>query len=198
MTSAVLLALSVALAAACGALAWSHVRRVACVLQPDVETLALSLKRLPAADRLITLRDRTPSDSFERELAEGVMAAPDADAKVAAVNLVLADVDHALANGERWPATALRIALLGGGLLAVMAKLLAPGQLRFSVAIAAVDVLGAVTAAQAGRAATRHVERQRAAADALVSAALALPPEPSPTGSIPGKGRAVARRRRRP
>jgi hypothetical protein len=197
VTGPVLLVLASVLAVAAGALAWAHVRRVIAVVRPDTESIALALKRVPASERLTSLRDRAAAGSWEHDLAADVLAAPDEEAKVAAVNLALADIEHALVRGERWPAAALRIALLGGGLLAILAKLLDPGQLRWTVAIIAVDGLAAMTCAHAARIAARHADRQRRAVDALVAAALTLPPEGRVASAPTGRGGPSPSRQRR-
>jgi hypothetical protein len=194
VTGPVFLVLASALAAASGALAWAHVRRVLAVARPDTEALALALKRMPSGERLAALRERAAPGGWEHDLAVDVLAAPDEEAKVAAVNLALADLEHALVRGERWPSAALRIALLGGGLLAILAKLLEPGQIRWTLAIVAVDGLAAMICAQAARTAARHADRQRRAVDALVAVALTLPPDAAPAGR---GGPPPSRRRRR-
>ena len=182
------------LGAASGTLAWAHVRRVIAVLRADVDALALALKRVPAAERLMTLQERSAPGSWERDLAVDVLAASSEDAKVAAVNLALAEIEHALARSERWPAAAVRIALLGGGFLALLAKVVDPAQMRWTIAIAAASGLAAATCAQAARTGARHAERQRRAVDALVAAALALPP--AGRAPSPAAGRGAPRRRR--
>ncbi|MFT3769219.1 MAG: hypothetical protein QM820_27590 [Minicystis sp.] len=198
MTGAVFLAPAIALGVACGALAWAHVRRVMGAARADLEALALSLKRVPSGERLAALRDRTEPGSWEHDLAVDVLASPPGEeATVAAVNLALADVEHALDRGARWPATALRIALLGGGVLAFLAWITEPAQLRWVLCTIGVSGLAALTCAQAGRTGARHAERQRLAVDALVAAVLALPPEARPPSPARGGPAPTKRHRRR-
>jgi hypothetical protein len=172
------------------------VRRVTTALRADAEAIALSLKRVPAGERLAALRDRSPEGSWEHDLAVEVLAAPTEDAKVAAVNLALSEVEHALQRSAGWPAAGLRIALLGAGLLAFAGYLAEPGQLRWPLATVGVGALAALTCAQAGRTGARCAEQQRVAADAVVAAALALPPEGRPAAPAGGGGGAARRRRR--
>jgi hypothetical protein len=174
-------------------LAWSHPRHVATTLRADAQALALALKRLPAGERLPALLEQSTSGSFEHDLAADVLAARDEDGKVAAVNLALGEIDHALDRRASWPPTALRIALLGAGLLAFFAYLADPAQLRWPIAVVGAGAFSALTCAHAARSGARDAERQRRAVDAVVAAVLAFPPETArPAGPAGGK-----RRRRR-
>lgn len=160
-------------------------------LRADAQALALALKRLPAGERLRALEERSAPGSFEHDLAADVLAAADDEAKIAAVNLALGEIEHALERRASWPPTALRIALLSAGLLAFFAYLADPAQLRWPIAVVGAGAFSALTCAHATRSGARDCERQRRAIDALVAAALAFPPEvarPAPS--------AGARRRR--
>ena len=123
MTGAVFLGISLLLALACSALAWSHVRRVLGATRGDLTSLSATLRRVPAADRVRRLLERTEPGSWEHELAAEALAAPDEDARVAAVNLALADVEHTFRRSVGWPPAALRIALLGAAFVAFCAYL---------------------------------------------------------------------------
>lgn len=200
MTGAVFLGPALALGVASAALAWAHVRRVLGAVRADTEALALALRRVPAAERLAALRDRTEPGRWEHELAVDVLAAAGDEARVAAVNLALGDVEHALGRTAGWPGTALRIALLGGGVVAFLAYLVEPGQLRWPLAILGVSALAALTCAQARRTADGHADRQRRTVDGLVAAVLVLPPEaraasPARAGAAPAPGSRHRRRR---
>jgi hypothetical protein len=165
------------------------------VSRTDLEALALSLKRTPPADRPRELVERTREGSLEHDLGADIVAARDGDARVAAVNLWVAEVQHALEHGARWPGAGLRIALLAAALAAFFAYMTEPGQLRLPLGAVAIGGLAALTCAQAGRTAERLAERQRRAADALVAAVLGLPPEEhGPPGA---RGPAGGARRRR-
>jgi hypothetical protein len=197
LTGAIFLGIYVAAGVASGALAWSHVRRVAGAARGDLESIALALKRVPAADRVAALRDRTEAGTFERELAVELLAATTEEAKVSAVNLALGDAEHALVETAAWPRTALRIAILGAGICAFLAWVSDPDQLRWPLAVIGAGAIAALTCAQAQKTGERHTERQRRAIDALVTAVLALPPAeraPSPPG---GAGGSAKRRRGR-
>jgi len=177
LTGAIFLGIYVAAGVASGALAWSHVRRVAGAARGDLEPLALALRRVPAAERPAALRDRAAEGSFAHDLAVELLAATTEDAKVAAVNLALSDAEHALVETASWPRTALRIALLGAGICAFLAWVSEPDQLRWPLAVIGGGAIAALTCAQAQRTGERHAERQRRAIDGLVTAVLALPPE---------------------
>ena len=196
MTGAIFLAPALALGAACVALAWAHVRRVLGAARADLEARALALKRVPAGERVQALIDRSEPGSWEHELAVEVRAAPDEDAKVAAVNLALSEFAHALEQSDRWPATALRIALLGGGVLAFLAFVTEPGRLLWPLVVGAIAVFAAVICAQARRTGARHAERQRRAVVALVAATLALPPDAHPPSPARGGSSPLRRRHR--
>lgn len=178
MTGAVYVALSAVISGASSILAWAHVQRVARAVRADLDSVAASLKRVPPLERSRALLDRSTPGSFEHELASCALAAPNDEARVAAINLSLSEVEHALAERATWPSAGLRIALLGAGLCAFLAYVDEPGQLRSALGALAVGALGALSSAQARRSATQQAEHQRRAIDALVTAAFALPLEP--------------------
>jgi hypothetical protein len=151
------------------------VRRVAGATAADPVTVAAALRRVPAAGRLEELQRRARPGSWEHGLASELLAAQGEEAKVAAVNLALSDVEHAMTRTARWPRTALRIALLGAGLLGFFAYIRDPEHIKWSLATVAVGGVAAVGCVEARRTADRALERQRRGIDALVAAALALP-----------------------
>lgn len=195
MTGSVYVALSALISGASSILAWAHVQRVTRVVRADLDSVAGSLKRLPPLERPQTLLDRSSPGSFEHELASCALAAPDDEARVAAINLSLSEVEHALGERARWPSAALRIALLGAGLCAFLAYVSDPGQVRSPLGALAVGALGALSSAQARRSATQQADHRRRAIDALVTAAFALPLEPR---GAPLSPLSRARRRRGP
>jgi hypothetical protein len=168
-------------------LAWGHVRRVTGATSADPASLAIALKRVPAADRLAELQRRAAPGSWEHGLATDALAAPVEEAKVAAVNLALSDVEHAMIRTARWPRTALRIALLGAGVLGFSAYIEDPDHLKWALATVAVGGAAAVGCVEARRSGERALDRQRRGVDALVAAALALP-DPPPGDAGPGGG----------
>lgn len=194
MTGAVFLGMAVAIGVASSALAWAHVRHVVAVLRVDANALAVSLKRTPSDERLRALLDRTDPGTFEHQLAAEALAAPHEDARVAAINDALSEIDHALASRSRWPSTALRIALFGAGLSTFLAYIAEPSVLRWPLSILVVGGVAALTCAQAGRTGERLVAGQRRAIDALVSAVFSLPPA---AASRPDPAPDPARRKRR-
>jgi hypothetical protein len=193
LTGAPFLTLSIVLGVAASALAWSHARRVERALGPDLEALALSLKRTPAPDRLRTLLQRAEPGSFEHTLATEALAEDNADARIAATNALLSEIDHELARGARWPATGLRIALFGAALSAFLAFIAEPTALRVPLAATAVGGVAMLACAQAGRSAESARARQRRAVDALIAAAFSLPPDGSGALAEPPRRRRVAR-----
>lgn len=179
MTGAVFLGLAVAVGAASAALAWAHARHVVAVLRVDAGALAVSLKRTPREERLQALLDRTQPGTFEHKLAAEALAAPNEDARVAAVNDALSEIDHALVSRAKWPSTSLRLALCGAGLAMLLAYIVEPSVLQWPLACLVAGAAAALTCFQAGRTSEQLVASQRRAIDALVSTVLALPSEPA-------------------
>lgn len=170
VTGAFLFALAVLVGAGAAILAWSQVRRAAAPTKGDPAALAAALQRLPAETRLRELRRRAEPGSWEQQLATEALETPDESARVAVVNLALAEVEHGLSEGAGWPRASLRIALLGGALLAFVARLADEDQIRWSLAIGAVGGLAALSCMEARRIAERHAATQRRAIDDLVAA----------------------------
>jgi hypothetical protein len=131
--------------------------------------LALALKRLPARERLEGLLHRAGPGSWEHELAAEALAAGTQDARVAVVNVALAEAEHSLTRGAEWPRAGIRIALLGNALLAFAAYLSSGSQIKWSLSIAALGAVAALTCVEAGRSARRNADRQRRAIDDLVT-----------------------------
>jgi hypothetical protein len=168
VTGAIFLVLAVLVGVAAGALAWTQARRAASPTRGDTAGLALSLKRVPACDRLAELGKRAEPGSWEHALAHDALAASGQSARIAAVNLALADVEHALRLGAGWPGASVRIALLAAALLAFAAYLDGCG-IKWSLVIVAVGGAAALTCVEAGRSARRNAARQRRAIDDLVA-----------------------------
>jgi hypothetical protein len=194
---ALFFALSVIVGLASAVLAWEHVPRVTGATGADPGVLALALARVPAAERVAEIQRRARPGSWEHGLASELLAAPGEEAKVAALNLALADADHAMTRTARWPLTALRIALLGAGVLGFSAYIEDPAQLEWALATVAVGGVAAVACVEARRSGERALVRQRRGIDALVAVALSLPegpPEGPRGGADPGEGRPRASR----
>jgi hypothetical protein len=187
----------VLLALGYGALAYGHVRAVCAVTHGDTPALAKALGRLPAQDRVPALLERTAPGSWEHALAAEVLAAPDADARVGAVNLALADAEHALGRTAQWPRAAWRLCAVTGLILAVPAYRADRADLRWPIAILVTGGVAMLGCAELGRSGARHAERQRRAIDALVAAALAIPEGRGASAAPGGPGKAPATRRRR-
>jgi hypothetical protein len=170
VTGAVFLALAVIVGVGSAVLAWSQVCRATTPTKGDPAALAVALRRVPAGTRLRELQRRAERGSWEHELAVEALDTPDEPARVAVVNLALAEVEHRLSEGADWPRTSLRIALLGAALLAFIARIVDRDQSRWSLAILAVGGLAALSCLEARRSAERHAAKQRRAVDDLVAA----------------------------
>ncbi len=197
MTIAILSVLAAALGLFAAGLAWSHARRVAGVTLPGTRGLTASLKRVPEEARPAELERRAPPGSWEHGVATEFLHAPDAAAKIAAVNDALLEVEHALRQGATWPRAGIRIALAGGLLLGLSAWL-ATGNLRAAVILVAVGGVSALLCVEAGLRAKRHAEAQRNDIDALIAVVMGrLADQAPPHGERRGlPGHRPSRRRR--
>jgi Flp pilus assembly protein TadB len=149
---------------------------------------------MPAGDRVEELARRARAGSFEHRLAGDLMEAADEGARVAAVNDALADIEQALAEGERWPASAARIAAWGTMLIGVVAFLAQVGTSILAIA----GIGGASTIASLGamRWASQAARDRREAIDALVIALLGRP-APGGEREREGEGASSGSARRR-
>jgi hypothetical protein len=188
----------VALAALVGtgavALAWSQARRAAASTRGDPVALALALRRLPAGERLGELLRRTIPGSWEHDLAAEALAAPDDATRVAAMNLALADVEHALTEGGLWPRTGVRIALFGAALCAFAAYFADGGWTKRVLATLLIGAGAALACVEAGQRAARHATRQRRAIDDLIATVFG---DTRKADAAPRRALAGRRRRRR-
>jgi Flp pilus assembly protein TadB len=193
---AVFVVLSALAGVASATLAWRQVRRVDGALGADPGALALALKRVPAERRIEELEKRAAPGSWAHEVAREVRAAPGDAAKVAAVNLALDDVEHALVEGAGWPGAGLRIALLGAALFAFAGYLASGREITWSLASVGVGAVAALTCLEAGRSAKRRTEKLRRDVDALVASAfgeLDAGPEPRRTPRVRARSRGRSR-----
>lgn len=165
------MALAVVVGAGCAALGWAHARAVARVTSTDMGALVIALKRLPQDERLPALSRRAKPGSFEHRVASEALAETDDRAKIAAVNDLLAEVEHALEARAGWPSAGIRIALFSAMLLGVIAYV-AVHELRWALTIVAIGGASALACVEANRAAQRGAASQRRAIDDLVLAAM--------------------------
>lgn len=196
MAAVVFIALAALVGIGAAALAWTQARRAAAATGEDLAPLTLALKRVHVEERLGELLRRSTPGSWVHELATEALAAPNGSARVAVVNLAISDAEHALSRGAGWPGAALRIALLGAGLLTFAAYLYGDGELKAPLAVVGIGVVAAFTCVEAGRSARRNAERQRRAIDELVATAMGESPTPvEPPGTY--RASPPVRRRRR-
>jgi hypothetical protein len=194
----VFLALAVLAGVGSAVLAWSQARRAASPTGGDPAALAVVLKRFPVEMRLSELLWRAPPGSWEHDLAAEALAAPDDDGQVAAVNLALSEVEHALNRGAAWPRTGTRIALLSAGFMAFAAYLSDRSQIKWSLCIVGTGAVTALTCIEAARSARRNAESQRRAIDELVTATFGeAAREEKGDAARHGVARAPQKRRRR-
>ena len=166
-----ILALGVLLTFASVFLAWAHLAHVRRATSGKTAELLVALKRVPVNDRAAALAARAPEGSAERRLALLIEASEDTseDARGAAVDELLAEIELALDASASWPGAGTRIAAYGGLLLAVITVLLRPSSISFTAPALLVLGLGAAaTCAVLGRRARELADAQRKAVDALV------------------------------
>jgi len=177
--SAVLIAIALVASTACVALAGAHLRRVLRSTSPEVRSLAIALKRLPLPSRAEELARRARPESWEHQFAQAVLEASGDQARIAAANDALADMEITLSAGASWPGTAVRVCARIVLFLAVLAFLVQ----RSTDGILAVLVIGGagvVACAAIGRRSRLEARERREAVDALVAAVLGpLAPRPS-------------------
>ena len=165
------LALACALSVACALLSARRGRRIEQMSVPSLRDLVRDLRKLPEADRPAELLARAPEGTWEHRLAAEVLDAAPGPARVAAANDVLMDLDHEIDVGKTWSTSGVRIAVAGGGLLALSAYLARAG----AIAVAGALLIGFVGAAVSFWSGERGKERasvRREAFDALVTALL--------------------------
>jgi microcompartment protein CcmK/EutM len=169
--SAVFFAIALAIAAACVALAGAHLRRVLRAASPDVRTLALVVKRFPREERLAELARRARPDTWEHRLAQSLLETSSKQARVAAANEALADIEITLSAGSTWAGTAMRLCARSMLCLAIVAALVerSAGSV---FAVLAVGGAGTLACLAIGYRARSEVRERREAIDALVSAVL--------------------------
>jgi hypothetical protein len=197
--AAVLLGIAVLVAIGATALAWRQVRRASAGLGKEQIALTLALKRVPFAERLGELARRAEPSSWEHQLAVEALAAPDRSAQVAAVNLALSELEHALTEGAAWPRAGVRIALLGTGLLASAAYIVAGAQIHWWLSILALGCVAALACFEADRSSRRNAAQRRRAVDELVAATFGAGAHPADDAgaNAPRRGGAQRRHRRR-
>jgi hypothetical protein len=183
-------ALAVVAGLGAAALAFRQARRAAAPTGNDTAALARALRRVPIGDRLAEVQRRAPAGTWEHELAAEVLAASGDDARVATVNLALAEIEHTLTEGAAWPRAGVRIALLAAGCLAFAAYISGEGALRGPLLVLAIGGVSALACFEAGRSAARSAARRREAVDALIAALFGAAPPAGDAASC----RSVAKR----
>ena len=113
--------------------------------------------------------DARPRD-LERHLATDSPATSDDAGRIATVNDALSDIAHRLDARSGWPPAALRISLLSGLFLVVLAFVF--GRIDLVLPLVAVGGLSTAVSAEIGRRARRVAKRQREAVDALIDVAV--------------------------
>jgi Flp pilus assembly protein TadB len=154
--------------------------------------VARSLLRLPDDQRAPELARRSAAGSWEHSLATELVAAAGDQARIAAVNDAVAQLELRLEERAGWPSAALRIAALSALLLAVIAYLIHRPDAVLPVL--AVGGVGALVSLDAKKRAQRGAKAQREAIDALVAAVAGKLESPARPGSrVRSRPRARAR-----
>jgi len=172
--SAVLIAIALVASAACVALAGAHLRRVLRSTSPEVRSLAIALKRLPLPSRAEELARRARPESWEHQFAQAVLEASGDQARIAAANDALADMDNTLSAGASWPGAAVRVCARASLLLAIIAFLTqrSTSGILPILAILAIGGAGTLACISIGRRSVREARERREAIDALIATLL--------------------------
>jgi Flp pilus assembly protein TadB len=166
MVTSALTIVAALLTGGCVALAWSHLARIGRT-GGSSEALSVALKRVAKEERARELAKRAPSTSWEKQLADDVLAAQSDVDRLVAVNDAVAEAQRELDQSAGWPAAGVRISVLGGLLLAAAAYL-ATQEISPALRVAVVGAAGALGCYEAGRRAKDRSRKHRAAIDALV------------------------------
>ena len=161
--------LAIALTLACSWLAWSHARRAARIGAEGLQTRSRELARRPLDDRLAWLQEHSAPDRWEHELCRQLAAEPDPQQRLAAVNEVVAALEHVLDASQGWPRWAAWICVAGSVLIAIGGYLVMGLQtVLLWIAPVILGSIGAcVAAARHGKRLARSARRD---ADELVAA----------------------------
>lgn len=168
MLGGALIAFAAVVSALSALLAWAQVRRVSTITSLDAASVARSLLRLPDDQRAPELARRAAAGSWEHSLATELVDAAGDQARIAAVNDAVAQLELRLGERAGWPSAALRISALSALLLAVIAQLV--HRTDAVLPVLAIGGVGVVAALDAKRRALRGAKAQREAIDALVAA----------------------------
>lgn len=169
------------------ALAWSHLQRVNEATSPDLRAIAADVWKAPQGDRALELQRRAPPGGFEAHLAAELLAAPTGDDRVAAVNEALADVEHSLSEGARWPGAAVRIAAWGTTCIAALDYLAGGGGESIAI-VAALGAASVIVCVSVERRATQITRERREAVDDLMTALFGRPPPATRARGEAGQG----------
>lgn len=168
MLGGALIAFAAVVSALSALLAWAQVRRVTTITSLDAASVARSLLRLPDDQRAPELARRAAAGSWEHSLATELVEAAGDQARIAAVNDAVAQLELRLGERAGWPSAALRISVLSALLLAIIAKINHRQDLILAVLV--IGGVGVVIALEAKRRALHGAKAQREAIDALVAA----------------------------
>lgn len=167
---------SIALCITCVWLAWKHVARIKRATLLELREEARALRKIEPDRRVAHLAGRAAPGTWEARFATELEGAAPGPGRVAIANELLADFEHELTVGSRWPTSALRIGAAGQLLLAITAFLAGAGWPAY-LGVAVVGFAGFVACLIASSQASSAAARQRDGADSLVAAV--LPDEPS-------------------
>lgn len=167
----VFLVLAVALAVGCVVLSGRRARRIDEMSVPSLRDLVRELRKLPVEERPSELLRRATEGTWEHRLATEVTEAAVGQARVAAANDVLFDLDHEIDVGKTWSTAGVRIAIAGTGLLGLGAYLVKGGPVALAGALL-IGFAGAIASFWAGERGKERASARREAFDALVSALL--------------------------
>lgn len=168
LIGAALVALAAAVAGLAVALSVAHLRRVARALPDDLAGLASTLRRVAPEKRVTELGRLAPEEGWAGSLAGALSRPAGAEARLAALNELLAETERELGERAAWPRAAVRIALFGGIAVAALAVSLHAG-VPLLLTVLLVVALGGSAAAIFGRRAGRIAQKRREDVDALVA-----------------------------
>ena len=164
------LAGALVLAVDCVILSGRRARRIDQMSVPSLRDLVRELRKLAVDDRPAELLRRATEGTWEHRLATELLDAPPGDARVAAANEVLIDLDHEIDIGKTWSTTSVRIAVAGTGALGVGAYLRG-GVIALAGALL-IGAVGAIVSYWSGERGKERASARREAFDALVSSLL--------------------------
>ncbi len=179
-------ALALALTVSCVLLAARRSRRIEEMSVPSLREMVRELRKLPVEDRALELLRLSPEGTWENKLGREVVDAGPDDARIAAANDVLFDLDHEIDIGKTWSTSAVRIAVAGTGLLGLTAYLARSGPATLAASLL-IGFVGAAISFGLGERGKERAAARREAFDSLVKTI--LPEEPTAARSIRARRR---------